>query len=144
MPPGYDGEFGPGVRSLVISLYYGSGMTEPKIVEFLSNFDISISAGQVSNFLVKGQESWHEEKAQVVAAGLASTEWQHTDDTGTRVNGKNQYCHIFCNPYYTAYFTRPHKNRLTVIHLLQGQQYPEVEKWYNRERGLKNGTGDVR
>ena len=122
MPPGYDGEFGPGVRSLVISLYYGSGMTEPKIVEFLSNFDISISAGQVSNFLVKGQESWHEEKAQVVAAGLASTEWQHTDDTGTRVNGENQYCHIFCNPYYTAYFTRPHKNRLTVIHLLQGTE----------------------
>ena len=26
----------------------------------------------------------------------------------------------------------------------QSQQYPEVEKWYNRERGLKNGTGDVR
>lgn len=120
LPAGYVGEFGPGVRSLVLTLYYASGMTEPKIEEFLGYIGIFISAGQVSNLLIKGQEQWHEEKESVWQAGLASTTWQHIDDTSTRVNGENQHCHIVCNPYYSAYFTRPGKDRLTVIQLLQG------------------------
>lgn len=126
LPAGYAGEFGPGLRSLVITLYYGSGMTEPKIKEFVSHFDISISAGQISNLLVKDQGLWQAEKTEVITAGLASTTWQHIDDTGTRVKGENQHCHILCNPYYTAYFTRPHKDRLTIIHLLQGTQQVQL------------------
>ena len=122
MPAGYEGEFGPGVRALIITLYHESGMTEPKIQGFLGNFELSISEGQISNILTKDLEEWHEEKEAIVKAGLGSTSYQQTDDTSTRVNGKNQYCHIFCNPYYTAYFTRPYKNRLTVIHLMQGAE----------------------
>jgi len=127
MPPGYEGEFGPGVRALIITFYHGCGMTEPKIGEFLGHFEIAISAGQISNLLVKALEPWHAEKAAVRDAGLASTTWQHCDDTGTRVNGVNYYCHILCNPYYTAYFTRPHKNRLTLIHLLQGTEQLQLQ-----------------
>jgi hypothetical protein len=123
LPAGYVGEFGPGVRSLVLTLYYASGMTEPKIAEFLRHIGISISTGQISNLLIKGQASWHEEKAAVWHAGLASTTWQHIDDTGTRVNGQNQYCHIICNPYFSAYFTHPGKGRLTVIQILQSGQH---------------------
>lgn len=120
MPAGYEGAFGPGVRAMVLNLYYACGMTEPKIEELLGNLGILISAGQVSNLLVKEQQTWHEEKAEIVEAGLASTTWQHIDDTGTRVNGENQHCHILCNPFYTAYFTEPNKDRLTVIRVLQG------------------------
>lgn len=129
MPPGYEGEFGPGLRALIPALYHGSGMTEPKISEFLDQFDILISDGQISNILVKELELWHDEKDAVVQAGLASTHWQHSDDTGTRVNGQNYHCHILCNPYYTAYFTRPDKSRLTIIHLLQGTA--QLQLWLN-------------
>lgn len=125
LPAGYVGEFGPGIRSLVLTLYYASGMTEPKIEELLGHIGIFISAGQVSNLLIKGQEQWHEEKDAVWRAGLASTGWQHLDDTATRVNGENQHCHIICNPYYSAYFTLPGKDRLTVIQLLQGGDSPD-------------------
>jgi len=118
LPAGYQGEFGPGLRSLVVSLYYAAEMTEPKIVEFLENMGIMISAGQVSNLLIKNQDNWHAEKEAVYLAGLQSTIWQHVDDTATRVNGENQHCHIVCNPLYSAYFTRPHKDRLTVIDIL--------------------------
>jgi len=120
MPAGYVGEFGPGVRSLVITLYYASGMTEAKIGEFLDYVGISISSGQISNLLIKDKEPWHEEKKAVYEAGLASSDWQHIDDTSTRVDGENQHCHVVCNPVYSAYFTRPKKDRLTVIELLQG------------------------
>jgi hypothetical protein len=120
MPAGYVGEFGPGVCSLVITLYYASGMTEPKIGEFLDYIGIFISSGQISNLLIKDKEPWHEEKEAVYQAGLASGDWQHIDDTSTRVDGENQHCHVLCNPVYSAYFTRPKKDRLTVIQLLQG------------------------
>lgn len=122
LPAGYDGQFGPGIRSLVVTLYYAGGMTESKILEFLTQFGISISTGQISNLLVKDQDRWHAEKDAVWRAGLESSDWQHMDDTATRVDGENQHCHVLCNPYYTAYFTRPGKDRLTLIHLLQGTE----------------------
>jgi hypothetical protein len=118
LPAGYRGEFGPGLRSLVVTLYYAAEMTEPKIIEFLENMGIRISAGQVSNLLIKKQDDWHAEKEAVYLAGLQSSSWQHVDDTATRVNGENQHCHIVCNPLYSAYFTRPRKDRLTVIDIL--------------------------
>ena len=118
LPAGYKGEFGPGIRSLVITLYYAAEMTEPKIVEFLENMGILISTGQVSNMLIKDNDNWHAEKDGIYLAGLQSSIWQHIDDTATRVDGENQNCHIVCNPLYSAYFTRPRKDRLTVIDVL--------------------------
>jgi regulator of replication initiation timing len=119
MPAGYQGQFGPGLRALVITLYYGAEMTEPKIIEFLSHFELSISAGQLSNLLTKGQEQWHTEKDEIYQVGLESSSWQHIDDTSTRVDGQNHHCHVLGNPLYTAYFTRPRKDRLTIIEILQ-------------------------
>lgn len=119
LPTGYQGQFGPGLRALVITLYYGAEMTEPKIIEFLSHFDLSISAGQLSNLLTKGQERWHAEKDEIYQAGLESSSWQHIDDTSTRVDGQNHHCHVLGNPLYTAYFTRSRKDRLTIIEILQ-------------------------
>lgn len=125
LPKGYKGQFGPGVRSLVITLYYAGGMTEAKIGEFLGQCGMVMSTGQLSNLLVKKHEPWHKEKEAVWRAGLDSTPFQHLDDTATRVDGENRHCHVMCNPFYTAYFTRAGKDRLTLIHLLQGMKRPQ-------------------
>jgi hypothetical protein len=101
-------------------------MTEPKIVEFLHNVGVLISEGQLSNLLIKKNEPWHQEKREIYRAGLASSSWQHSDETGTRVNGDNQHCHVVGNPLYTAYFTRPGKDRLTLIGLLQDVTEPPL------------------
>lgn len=119
VPTGYEGEFGPGVKTMVIVYYYGCNMTEPKILELLHNGGISISAGQLSNLLIKGKQQFHEEKDALYQAGLSSSPWHNIDETTTRINGKNQYCHIVCNPLYTAFFTTEHKDRLTVIDVLR-------------------------
>ena len=126
LPAGYTGEFGPGIRSLALTLYYGSEMTEPKIVELLQNIGVHISEGQISNLLIKNKELWHEEKRAIYQAGLVSSSWQHSDDTGTRVNGQNQHCHVVGNPLYTAYFTRLGKDRLTLIGILQDVTEPPL------------------
>jgi hypothetical protein len=93
-------------------------MSEPKVAELLRSVGVRISDGQVSNLLIKDQAAFHAEKDALYQAGLASSPWQHLDDTSTRVNGQNGYGHIVCNPLYTAYFTTTAKDRLTVIDVL--------------------------
>src|SRR5881275_3697649 len=124
LPTGYTGQFGPGVRAWVLALYYADGMSEPKILDFLQTVGMSISAGQLSDMLIKDQGVFHAEHAHVVRAGLSSSPWQHLDSTGTRVNGKNEQCHILCNPLYTAYCTLPAKDRLSLLRVLQGGADP--------------------
>src|SRR2546427_12400153 len=118
LPPGYRGQFGPGLKSLALVFYYGAQMSEPKVAELLRSVGVRISDGQVSNLLIKDHAVFHEEKAALYQAGLARSPWQHLDDTSTRVNGQNGYCHIVCNPLYTAYFTTEAKDRLTVLDVL--------------------------
>jgi Transposase IS66 family len=118
LPQGYRGQFGPGIKSLALVFYYGAQMSEPKVAELLRSVGVQISDGQVSNLLIKDQAAFHAEKDALYRAGLASSPWQHLDDTSTRVNGQHGYCHIVCNPLYTAYFTTPAKDRLTVIDVL--------------------------
>src|SRR5659263_622878 len=91
LPNGMEGEFGNGVKSLIITLKHASNVSEPKIHEFLQNIGIFIS-----------------------------TRFQQIDDTGTKVNGENQYVQIICNPFYTAYFTIPTKDRMSILDILQG------------------------
>jgi hypothetical protein len=119
LPLGYEGQFGPGLKALTLTLYYGGGMSEPKILDLYENIGIQISAGQLSNLLIKGQEQFHAEKEKACEAGLSSSPWQHTDQTSTRVDGQNQHCNIVCNPLYTIYTTTPKKDRLSVLDVLR-------------------------
>src|SRR5712691_13154465 len=98
LPQGYHGQFGPGIKSLGLALYFGAQMSEPKVAELLRSVGVRISDGQGSNLLIKDQALFHAEKDALYQAGLASSPWQHLDDTSTRVHGQNGYCHIVCNP----------------------------------------------
>ncbi len=75
------GDFGADLRALILSLKYCGNMSEPKIREFLENFDIQISSGSLSNLLTKTAEEFDD----IVRAGLVSTPYQQTDDTSARV-----------------------------------------------------------
>ena len=119
LPPGYAGQFGPGIKSLVVTMYFGVGSSEPKIREFLENMGVVISTGEVSNLLIHKQTDFHAESEAVYEAGLRSSPWQQTDHTETRVDGQNQSCQVVCNPVYSAYHTRLGKDRLTVLDVLR-------------------------
>jgi len=118
LPSGVTGEFGPGVRALVCTLKHVANMSEPKILELLENCGIFISQSTISRILTNDESGFNKEKMDIFRAALDSTPFQQIDDTTVRVNGKNQYSQIFCNPYYTAFFTVPHKNRLTILDIL--------------------------
>ncbi len=125
LPAGYQGEFGPGIKALVKSLYYGGNMTQGKLLEFLEDLGISMSAGYLSNLLIKNPGELETEFNEVYREGLASSPWQHLDQTGARVGGVNYTTNIICNPLYTVYRTTRNKDRLSVLRILQNA--PELE-----------------
>jgi Transposase IS66 family len=122
LPKGYEGEFGPGLKSLALSLCYGALVSQPQIVAFLRAAGTVISKGQVAHLLTQRHERFHVERVAAVVAGLSSSPWQHTDVTPTRVDGRNEACHVLCNPLFTAYHTTPSADRLSVLEALQAGQ----------------------
>jgi hypothetical protein len=120
LPAGYEqGDFSANLRALILALKYCGNMSEPKIREFLANFAVQVSAGSLSNILTNTAEMFEQEYHDVLTAGLLSTSYQQTDDTSARVCGQLWHTHILCNPFYTAYSTRPSKDRLAVLSVLQ-------------------------
>lgn len=140
LPDGYDGQFGPGVKSLVLDLYQDGGMTQPALLRFLKTHGTYISSGSISSIITDTIEPFHQEKLDIVDAGLDSTDYHHLDDTASRVNGKNHHAHILCNPFFTAYFTLPSRDRLAAIEVLSNGnlQFCINEKTYSlmKELGL--------
>jgi hypothetical protein len=68
--------------------------------------------------ITEGHDLFHQEKEDIIDAALKTNPYQHIDDTSCRVKGKNHYTHILCSPLFTAFFTRPHKDRLTILEIL--------------------------
>lgn len=118
LPPGYQGEYGPKTKALALELHHHDNMTQSSIVQFLKNHGLLIENATVSRILTDNLEPFHQEKEDIVKAGLASGNCQQMDDTSARVKGKNFYTHVLCNPFYTAFFTRPDKSRLTLLDIL--------------------------
>ena len=131
VPLGYEGGYGPSVKSLAIIMKYACNMSENKILEFFNNFGIYISSSTISRMLIKDKEDFHKEKEEIFKAGLSSSIYQQIDDTSARVNGENCYTHVLCNDLYTAYFTEKNKNRLTILDILRG--YGERRYLFNEE-----------
>jgi hypothetical protein len=78
-----------------------------------------MSAGYLSNLLIKNHADFKAEKAAVYLSGLESSPWQHFDLTAAGVGGVNHTTNVICNPLYTVYLTTPKKDRLTVLKGLQ-------------------------
>jgi hypothetical protein len=119
-PAGYEGTFGPHLKALVVTLAYAGGMSETKLLDLVQSTGIVISAGTLSALLTEGRAAFSDEARDVLRAGLASTAYQHLDDTSTRVDGDGWYCHVLCNELYTAYRTMPGKDRRTIVEVLRG------------------------
>ena len=112
------GQFGPGIRSLIPILKTEGGMSEKRLLGFFQNFGIEISPAYISQQWTGGYELFHQEKSDLYRAGIAASDYVHIDDTSARVNGVNHYCQVVCSPLFTGYFTTPNKDRLSVLSVL--------------------------
>jgi len=77
LPLGYVGEFGPGIKALVLCLYNDGVMSQPAICRLLNTAGIHISAATISRIITDEVSIFHQEKAELFSAGLQSTDYQH-------------------------------------------------------------------
>jgi hypothetical protein len=142
LPDNINNGYDASVDSWILLWYFDKRMSEDKIHQMLTDIGLQISAGHISNVITKDKGNFHQEKLAIIKAGLQSTPYQHIDETGARVKGSNQYFTVLCNDYYSAYFTYPRKNRLTIIDILtQIEEVPCLLNQYAlaflQERPLK-------
>jgi regulator of replication initiation timing len=122
LPAGYQGGFGPHIRALILALGHAANVSQPALHQFLEDAGISIGAGTIARVLRDQQGQWKDEALAIHRAGLASSDWQATDQTATRVAGQNQVCHVLGNQLFTSYHTRAGGTRQDVLAVLWGQE----------------------
>lgn len=122
LPQGYHGGFGPHIRSLAISLGHGANVSQPALRSFFEDAGIEIGSGTVARWLSDHSDEWAAEAQAIHRAGLASSRWQASDQTTTRVDGQNEVCHVLGNRFFTSYHTRAGGTRQDVLAVLWGRE----------------------
>jgi len=118
LPPGYEGGYGPNIKAWANALYSKGQMTIDKITWVFKTAGSIITNPTLHGFIMSTEESMSEQKIAIIKSGLASTSYQHLDDTSAREKGKNRFVNTLGNDYYSAYFTLSGKDRLSIIEML--------------------------
>jgi Transposase IS66 family len=116
------GHFGANLIAYMLDQYHQAQVTEPLLLEQLWEYNIDISAGQLHHILTGNQDVFHQEKGEVLTAGLAESSYIGTDDTGARHRGKNGYCTVIGNDLFAYFESTASKSRLNFLQVLQGSQ----------------------
>ena len=141
-PAGRDGHYGPQLVSYLLHQYYHAHVTQPLLLAQLRDWGIDMSAGQLHHLLTEGHERFHQEKAAIKAAGLATSTYIQADDTGARHQGRNGYCTYIGNEHFAWFASTDHKSRVNFLELLQSERRYEINAEalaYLAARGLAAG-----
>jgi len=114
------GHFGANLIAYILDQYHQAQVTEPLLLAQLWEYGIDISAGQLHRILTDNKEPFHQEKGEVLAAGLTESSYLGTDDTGARHRGKNGYCTALGNDLFAYFASTDSKSRLNFLQVLQG------------------------
>lgn len=114
------GHFGANLVAHILDQYHQAHVTEPLLLEQLWEYGVDISAGQLHRILTDNKDAFHQEKTEVLAAGLAVSSYIGTDDTGARHQGKNGYCTAIGNDLFAYFESTNSKSRLNFLQVLQG------------------------
>jgi hypothetical protein len=113
--------FGADLVSYILHQYHHNHVTQPLLHEELTQRGIVISTGQINNILTEGKQIFHEEKAELLTAGLATARYIQVDDTGARHDGKNGYCTHIGNEFFAYFASTDSKSRLNFLQVLRGE-----------------------
>ncbi len=81
LPLGYNGQFGPGIKTYVLAQSHSCNVSEKNILASLHDFGIKISAGQVSKLVQDYTGVFQKEREAILETGLRSTPYHHFDRT---------------------------------------------------------------
>lgn len=115
-----DSHFGPTLISFILHQYHHQHVTQPLLWEQLDQLGIDISTGQLSRILTEGKDAFHQEKAQLLPAGLAASTYVQVDDTGARHQGHNGFCTHIGNELFAYFESTDSKSRQNFLEVLRG------------------------
>jgi hypothetical protein len=114
------GHYGPNLVGYILYQHYQCRVPQTLIYEQMEEWGIDISTGQIDQILTENKEDFHTEQKQVLAAGLETASYVHTDDTGARHQGKNGYCTVIGNQWFAYFRSSQSKSRQNFLETLQG------------------------
>jgi len=117
-PAEVDSHFGPGLREFILLQTHQNHVTQGRLLEQLGELGVDISAGQLSNILLKGHENFHAEKDELLPTARQISGYLHCDDTSARHQGKAAVCTHIGNELFATFSTTDSKSRLNFLRLL--------------------------
>ena len=126
LPQEVQGHFSFELKSFILYQHYQCHVTQPLLLEQLWEWDIDISAGQLSRILTEDNDIFHEEKDAILAVGLEVSNYINVDDTGARHDGKNGYCTHIGNELFAWFESTNSKSRINFLGLLRAGQMDYV------------------
>ena len=115
-----DSHFGPTLICFIIHQYHHQHVTQPLLWEELDQLGIDISTGQLSRILTEGKDAFHQEKVELLPAGLEASTYVQVDDTGARHQGHNGFCTHIGNELFAYFESTDSKSRQNFLEVLRG------------------------
>jgi hypothetical protein len=115
-----DSHFGPTLIAFILHQYHHQHVTQPLLWEQLDQLGIDISTGQLSRILTEGKDAFHQEKDELLPAGLEVSTYVQADDTGARHQGHNGFCTHIGNEWFASFESTDSKSRQNFLEVLRG------------------------
>jgi hypothetical protein len=132
--------FDPVLRSYVLYQHNHCHVTQPLLLEQLREWEIDISAGQINALLSADKENFHNEKDDLLVAGLEVSPFITVDDSGARHKGKNGYVTQIGNDLFAWFASTDSKSRINFLERLHAgsitYNLTEESLIYMKEQGL--------
>ena len=143
-PVEVDSHFGPGLREFILLQTHQNHVTQGRLLEQLGELGVDISAGQLSNILLKGHEAFYAEKDELLPTARRISGYLHCDDTSARHQGKAAVCTHIGNELFATFSTTDSKSRLNFLRLLcqPEEQYRWCEE-ANESLGWLGASGKL-
>lgn len=119
LPVEYVGHYGPTLKAFILHQHHQCRVPQHLIYEQLQGFGVEISKGQVNRILMSTDSGFHQEQADILRAGIETSTYIHTDDTGARHQGRNGYCTVVGNELFAYFQSSEHKSRQNYLKLLR-------------------------
>lgn len=116
LPPQHQGQhFDENLRSFILYQYHHCHVTQPLLLEQLTEWGIDISSGQIDALLSGRKEAYHAEKDEILATGLRVSQSITVDDSGARHAGKNGYVLHIGNEFFGWFASTDSKSRINFL-----------------------------
>ena len=120
VPESGKGMYGSGVKTWLNLLNRCCDTTQGRLKVLFESLGISISAGSINNYLLEPENWVLAEQKEILKAGISSGSYCQIDGTKSVERGISKVTQIICGAFFTTFYTKANKKRISIIEALLG------------------------